>query len=222
MNPLSMTASTAGSSILVTFEDGRSATFAAYWLRDNCHCAQCRHAGNGQKLYQITDLPAALSVRTLSSAKATLLEVVWSDGHLSSYAAGWLADHQLGATARHARQVKPVLWDQRIAADMPVASWPALLADPAKELAWLERYTALGFGLLKDVPITPGAVAEVGDRLGYVRITNYGRLFDVKSVPNPTNLAYTAVALGVHSDNPYRHPSPGVQLLHCLEAEAPG
>jgi gamma-butyrobetaine dioxygenase len=65
-------------------------------------------------------------------------------------------------------------------------------------------------------------VAEVGDRLGYVRITNYGRLFDVKSVPNPTNLAYTAVALGVHSDNPYRHPSPGVQLLHCLEAAAPG
>ena len=222
MNPLSMTASTAGSSILVTFEDGRSATFAAYWLRDNCHCAQCRHAGNGQKLYQITDLPAALSVRTLSAAKATRLEVVWSDGHLSSYAAGWLADHQLGATARHARQVKPLLWDQRIAADMPVASWPALLADPAKELAWLERYTALGFGLLKQVPITPGAVAEVGDRLGYVRITNYGRLFDVKSAPNPTNLAYTAVALGVHSDNPYRHPSPGVQLLHCLEAEAPG
>ena len=222
MNPLSMTASTADGTVLVTFEDGQRATFAAYWLRDNCHCAQCRHAGNGQKLYQITDLPAALSVRTLSSAKATLLEVVWSDGHLSSYAVGWLADHQLGSAARHARQVKPVLWDQGIAADMPVASWPALLADPAQELAWLERYTALGFGLLKDVPTTPGAVAEVGDRLGYVRVTNYGRLFDVKSVPNPTNLAYTAVALGVHSDNPYRHPSPGVQLLHCLEAEAPG
>ena len=69
---------------------------------------------------------------------------------------------------------------------------------------------------------TPGTVAEVGDRLGFVRVTNYGRLFDVKSVPNPTNLAYTAVGLGVHSDNPYRHPSPGVQLLHCLESEAPG
>ena len=62
----------------------------------------------------------------------------------------------------------------------------------------------------------------MGDRLGYVRVTNYGRLFDVKSVPNPTNMAYTAVGLGVHSDNPYRHPSPGVQLLHCLESEAPG
>jgi gamma-butyrobetaine dioxygenase len=41
-------------------------------------------------------------------------------------------------------------------------------------------------------------------------------------VPDPTNLAYTAVALGVHTDNPYRDPEPGVQLLHCLESDAPG
>ena len=30
------------------------------------------------------------------------------------------------------------------------------------------------------------------------------------------------MGLGVHSDNPYRHPSPGIQLLHCIEADAPG
>lgn len=208
--------------VLVTWADGHSASYGAYWLRDNCRCAQCRHPGNGQKLYQIVDLPDQLAVRTLRLDAGAALELVWSDGHGSVYEGDWLAAHQLGAPARQARQVKPMLWDHSLAADMPVASWPALLTDPAQELAWLERYTALGFGLLKEVPITSGAVAEVGDRLGFVRITNYGRLFDVQSVPNPTNLAYTAVGLAVHSDNPYRHPSPGVQLLHCLEAEAPG
>ena len=65
-------------------------------------------------------------------------------------------------------------------------------------------------------------VAEVGDRIGIVRTTNYGRLFDVISKPDPNNLAYTALALGVHTDNPYRDPTPGYQLLHCLVAEAPG
>jgi gamma-butyrobetaine dioxygenase len=118
--------------------------------------------------------------------------------------------------------VSPTLWTRALGARLPAADWPALLADPALELAWLEQYCALGFGLLRRVPTEPGQVALVGDRLGFVRVTNYGRLFDVKSVPNPTNLAYTAVGLGVHSDNPYRHPSPGVQLLHCLESEAPG
>jgi len=212
----------ADGTLMATWADGQSAVFGAYWLRDNCRCTQCRHPGNGQKLCQIVDLPAQLAVPSLRLVGGLNVELTWSDGHLSVYGSDWLAAHQLGVSARQARQTKPVLWDQSLAADMPVASWPALLADPAQELAWLERYTALGFGLLTEVPITPGAVAEVGARLGYVRITNYGRVFDVKSVPNPTNLAYTAVALGVHSDNPYRHPSPGVQLLHCLEAEAPG
>ena len=79
-----------------------------------------------------------------------------------------------------------------------------------------------GFALLHKVPVEPGQVAAVGDRLGHVRVTNYGQLFDVVSLPNPNNLAFTAVGLGVHTDNPYRDPTPGLQLLHCLEAGAPG
>jgi gamma-butyrobetaine dioxygenase len=150
------------------------------------------------------------------------LKVLWSDGHRSEYSVEWLNTHDLIASARVARQLKPALWGKALESDLPLGDWPQMLADPAKELAWIERYTALGFGLLRNVPTQPGMVAEVGDHLGFVRVTNYGRLFDVISVPNPNNLANTSLSLGVHSDNPYRHPSPGVQLLHCLEAGAPG
>jgi len=192
------------------------------WLRDNCRCAACRHPGNGQKLYAIGDLPDGLHVVTAVMDNDQGLQVRWSDGHVSSYAPAWLRDHALSDAARTARRRTATLWTRDLLARLPMVDWPALLADPVAELAWLEQYAALGFGLLRHVPCEPGMVAQVGDRLGFVRITNYGRLFDVKSVPNPTNLAYTAVGLGVHSDNPYRHPSPGVQLLHCLESEAPG
>ena len=192
------------------------------WLRDNCRCAACRHPGNGQKLYEIVDLPDDLRATAAAVLPDGGLQVRWSDGHVSDYAAAWLQDHALSEDARRSRRAHPTLWTGALGAQLPVADWPALLADPALELAWLEQYAALGFGLLRKVPTEPGQVAQVGDRLGFVRVTNYGRLFDVKSVPNPTNLAYTAVGLGVHSDNPYRHPSPGVQLLHCLESEAPG
>jgi hypothetical protein len=57
---------------------------------------------------------------------------------------------------------------------------------------------------------------------GCVRETNYGRLFDVVSVENPSNLAYTGLALGSHTDNPYRDPVPQLQLLHCLEGGGRG
>ncbi len=192
------------------------------WLRDNCRCSACRHPGNGQKLYDIVDLPDGLHVATAAVDGAQSLQVHWSDGHVSDYPLEWLAAHDLSGAARSARRRTATLWSRDLLNHLPVADWPTLQADPAAELAWLEQYAALGFGLLRQVPCESGMVAQVGDRLGFVRVTNYGRLFDVKSVPNPTNLAYTAVGLGVHSDNPYRHPSPGVQLLHCLESEAPG
>ena len=201
---------------------GQISHLGAYWLRDNCPCSLCRHPGNGQKLYEIVDLPRELSPREAFLAENQTLKVVWSDGHRSSYTQDWLIAHDLSEQARAARRPQVQLWRGDMAASLPAGDWPTVVADPVAELAWLERFSALGFGLLKNVPTEPGAVAEVGDRLGFVRVTNYGRLFDVKSVPNPTNLAYTAVGLGVHSDNPYRHPSPGVQLLHCLESEAPG
>jgi gamma-butyrobetaine dioxygenase len=55
-----------------------------------------------------------------------------------------------------------------------------------------------------------------------VRDTNFGRVFDVRTVPNSNDLAYRAVALGPHTDNPYREPVPGIQLLHCLVNETTG
>lgn len=201
---------------------GQNWKVANYWLRDNCRCALCRHTGNGQKLYEIVDLPHDLLACAAEIAQGQTLHVVWSDGHQSDYGLQWLAAHDLNRAARGVRVNRPELWRGDIGQHLPSGDWPEMQVDPKAELAWLERYAALGFGVLRNVPVEPGMVAQVGDRLGFVRVTNYGRYFDVKSVPNPTNLAYTAVGLGVHSDNPYRHPSPGVQLLHCLESQASG
>lgn len=61
----------------------------ALWLRDNCPCGACRDPRNGQKLFQITDLPAHLAVGEVrESVPATgggaCWEVVWEpDGHRS-------------------------------------------------------------------------------------------------------------------------------------------
>ena len=71
-------------------------------------------------------------------------------------------------------------------------------------------------------PCRPGTVTDVVSLFGFVRETNYGRLFDVRSEADPINLAYTGLGLQVHTDNPYRDPVPGLQLLHCLANAAEG
>jgi gamma-butyrobetaine dioxygenase len=55
-----------------------------------------------------------------------------------------------------------------------------------------------------------------------VRDTNFGKVFEVYSRPGSNDLAYASIALGPHTDNPYREPPPGIQLLHCLVNETRG
>jgi hypothetical protein len=79
-----------------------------------------------------------------------------------------------------------------------------------------------GLVVLHEVPCEPGAVLAVARSLGYVRETNYGRLFDVRSEPAAANLAFTRLPIAPHTDNPYRDPVPTVQLLHCCAAAPAG
>jgi gamma-butyrobetaine dioxygenase len=79
-----------------------------------------------------------------------------------------------------------------------------------------------GIAFLEGVPAEPGRVLEVASWIGWVRETNYGRIFDVRAVPDPNNLAYTNRPLALHTDNPYRDPVPGLQILHCLYAGREG
>ncbi len=76
---------------------------------------------------------------------------------------------------------------------------------------------AEGIVVLHNVPTVSGQVLKTAADFGFVRETNYGRLFDVRTEPQPNNLAYSSLGLPLHTDNPYRDPCPSVQLLHCLK-----
>ena len=207
--------------LIVAWKGGGESRFPYLWLRDNCRCPRCRDPRNGQRLFDALDLPAEPRPTAASLEKADVA-IRWEEGHESRYAGAWLAAHDLSPAARARRRPDLRLWGAEIGNDLPRADWPEVLADPAIELRLLEGLARYGFALLQQVPVEKGQVAAVGDRLGHVRVTNYGRLFDVVSLPNPNNLAFTAVGLSVHTDNPYRDPTPGLQLLHCLECAAPG
>ncbi|GAA1404013.1 hypothetical protein GCM10009639_49530 [Kitasatospora putterlickiae] len=190
-----------------------------YWLRDNCPCAECRDPRNGQKLFQITDLPQDLAI----AARAELdghLEVLWSDGHRSRYPSGWLA---VEADGDGRTESDKRLWAAAdFAHGVPEAHWEAYLADPAERAAVLAAVSRSGFAVLRGVPVRERQVLEVAQTFGYVRATNYGELFDVRVEPDPNNLAFTSAAIAPHTDNPYRDPVPTLQLLHCLENSATG
>jgi gamma-butyrobetaine dioxygenase len=144
------------------------------------------------------------------------------DQHRSAFARSWLEEHALdGENDGDGRtEDDKELWLPADLSRLPVMSWPGYLAGRQAEA--LAAVLRVGFVLLRDVPAEPGTVLEVAASFGYVRETNYGRLFDVRVEPAPGNLAYTSQAIRPHTDNPYRDPAPTVQLLHCLHAAGQG
>jgi gamma-butyrobetaine hydroxylase len=185
--------------------------FHPLWLRDNCPCPECRHE-SGQRLLDTRTLPDDLAVVAVNA-----YEVSFSDGHTSSFDPDWLRAHA-GAARSRARR----LWAAEIRDDLPSALYDEVAAGGEALRRWLAWVDELGFAILTDGPTEPETVTRTAELFGFVRETNYGRLFDVKTVVNPTNLAYTGLGLGAHTDNPYREPTPTLQLLHCLASSAQG
>jgi len=190
---------------LVTVAGG---TFHPLWLRDNCPCPECRH-GSGQRLLDTRSLPDDLEVVAVEGTTVT-----FSDGHSSTFDPASLTPVPAPRRRR--------LWGAEIQDDLPVSRYDEVAAGGAALRDWLRAVDELGFAILTGCPTGPGTVTHVAELFGFVRETNYGRLFDVRTVVDPTNLAYTGLGLGAHTDNPYRDPTPTLQLLHCLASSADG
>ena len=79
-----------------------------------------------------------------------------------------------------------------------------------------------GFVIFKKVPTKNNFLVDFANSIGSVRRTNFGEFFNVKSKPNPNDLAYTSLPLAPHTDNPYRNPVPCIQILHCIDNNVSG
>jgi gamma-butyrobetaine dioxygenase len=218
------------------------------WLRANCPCATCQDPGSGQRLVSITELPGDVTVTEVVASDAAVEVVFGPDGHRAVFGTGWLARYgdpavehgpeppAQDATEPPAQDGMGPPWqdDNRtedakhlwaaadLGGELPQGWWPQLPGRPGTPPHKPVGRADTRRGRLHDVPCVPGAVLAVAKSLGYVRETNYGRLFEVRAEPTPANLAFTRLPIAPHTDNPYRDPVPTVQLLHCLHAAADG
>jgi gamma-butyrobetaine dioxygenase len=106
--------------------------------------------------------------------------------------------------------------------NIPQSGHEAIMHSDNALLAWIEDLARYGLALVRNMPSTNEAVVETAERIGYLRRTNFGVTFDVRSVPKPSNQAYTADAPPLHTDQPNHETPPGYQFLHCLNNESGG
>jgi len=200
-------------------DDGDVLPLHPRWLRERIDTPDQMDASNGQRLYDPSDLPDDIAVVAVTERAPAVWTVTFSDGAVGQFAAASL----LGAATERADRtgLPPRLSWTGTLSDLPMLPWQAAPGDAAL-LRMAEIFLRFGFVILRGVPSTSGAVLEVANTFGTVRDTNFGKMFNVRTEPNPEDLAYTGLALDPHTDNPYRDPVPGVQLLHCLTNRTSG
>ncbi len=212
---------------VLTLQAGNSAAlrFHAIWLRDNAWDAATRAPGNGQRLIALRDIPADIRITTAAIYGEQLSVTFAPEGKSVDYDLDWLQTHAYDRT--HARTPgwtgnAITIWDSGLMGAVPIGDFGQVRSDPAALRNWLFAMRQYGFGKLTGGPIEPGALLQVAKLFSYVRETNYGVYFEVRTEVNPTNLAYTGLGLQAHTDNPYRDPVPTMQILYCLENSAEG
>ena len=188
-------------------------TYPYRWLRDACTCPSCIHPSTQQKLHRTSDIPASVTPESVEISDDGV-HISWAgpDRHRSFFPRALLATHaESDPSALHSFHN-----------DVPVALWPtasALLAasGPNLEVPYDELATSRGLlraitqlqrtGLLflRDVPSAETSdanceIRKLAARFAEVRDTFYGDVWNVKTIYESRNIAYTSIFLGLHMD----------------------
>jgi gamma-butyrobetaine dioxygenase len=203
--------------VALRWPDGTSRDFPLIWLRDNDPAGL--HPDTQER---VTDL---LSIDPEPQATAAELgegglTLHWADGGDSRFALDWLDRHGPGTPVADPAELPHVTW--RAGFTVPRHDAARIAAEDTALLDWLRDTVACGLTIVEGVAKEPGAGLALAERIGFLRQTNFGTAFEVISKPNPNNLAYTALALPLHTDLANQELPPGYQFLHCIANEAEG
>jgi gamma-butyrobetaine dioxygenase len=223
----------AASAALVAVTDGgrvrlergdRSTVLHPIWLRNRSEEPGQIEPVSRQRLFTPRDVALDLVVTACRVDGGSLL-TSFSDGHEARLDLAGI-ERELGWIDDEEEPPAPEPWTSPLDpfpyVDWSGIGWSDADADPDAVLAYLDAFHRYGYVVFRNTPAEEGAVRRVCDRLGYMSGNNFGWVFDVRTDPKPTDLAYTSIELLAHTDQPYRQPTPGIQLLHCLRNEAPG
>ena len=216
-----------GKAILLSRKNGSQIRYHSTWLRDNSNDSETRDKNNGQRLISISDIPVNTYIESASlDKKGKNITVKFLPKKKQvRFSSSWLEFHAYDKKRNNSKVwIDPDLktWSKNSLKRIPVINYKKAKSNKKLLLNWLKSLHYYGFAKITGCEKKSGTVIKIAKLFGYVRETNYGKWFNVKSKTNAVNLAYTNLGLQAHTDNPYRDPVPTIQILHCLKSSTKG
>ena len=190
-----------------------------FWLRERVDGEEFLDKGTQQRLFDPTFLDSQVTIKK-ANISDKFLEIDFNDGVYSKLDIEKLAQefHNEDTVIKSIPKIK---WDSNLE-NIKNFEYEDNFFESKAMYELLVSFYKYGFVIVKNIPTNDNFIVKFANSIGSVRRTNFGEYFDVKSKPDPNDLAYTSLGLSPHTDNPYRNPVPCIQLLHCIESEVTG
>jgi trimethyllysine dioxygenase len=199
------------------------ARFFPFWLRDHCHAKHSLNADTLQREVDTFSIPADIAPAKIEiNDGGSTLKIVWRhDDSISVFPAEFLRN--IACDAGRPPAPHRTLWDRdTIGGNLPSVIHEEVMGSDAGLLRWLSLVEEFGFALTTGAEASMAGTEALVKRVGYVRETIFGGMWEFSANMAFKDTAYTSVAIGPHTDGTYSNDSPGLQMFSCLQFDGSG
>lgn len=196
------------------------------WLRDHCRCNECYNHVTFQRSLSILDIPEDVSPDSYEIQEQNL-NVLWKDGHSSTYGLDFLFDSQFDVYKESLLQERsqPVLWDRELITLCPEycrVTLNELLCEDEVVKRAVASLVMYGVAFIEKVPANQQSTEMAVRRIFPIHKTLFGEMWTFSDSMDHSDTAYTKGYLGPHTDNTYFGDASGLQVLHCIQFNGSG
>ncbi|MCC5954922.1 MAG: TauD/TfdA family dioxygenase [Natronohydrobacter sp.] len=194
--------------------------FNYYWLRDACN--SCIDPQTRERIFDCSALPVAPKA-TAAWIEGDHLRLSWQDeAVVSSVPMALLRDMAASGRPHDPADLPRRLWMGNFEPQIARIPQTEVLHSDAGRAQFCRALIEDGIAIVTGMEPGKESLTALVETLGSISPSAEGYFFEVRVEIAPTNLAFTAGALEMHTDLPSEEAAPGLQFLHCLENTVEG
>ena len=217
-----------GLGLTVRYADGAISHHLAADLREHCPQPHTTHPVTRETLLSPLDVPDGFHITHAALDDDGMVAIEWSEkispgeGAHSLFHPGWLYQTGCSADTDFGVDLSRQLWNAADFQAIPIMDGAAVLADEEAFFTFLTQFIRTGAVIVRGLPQTPDMIEKLPQKIGVIRTSNFGHIFEVKIKSDADSNAYTGKELLAHTDLATREYMPGLQFLFSLQNDADG
>ena len=207
-------------SLHVKFKNKLDDNFPNIWLRDHAKDEENWDQRSHQRKTHTASLDQNIFIKEATvSENGNYINILWSDSeNIIKYSTEFLQNNLL---KKESKNDKYFLWKSKDINNQVYQDYKDVLSDDGFKL-FLKKLYKFGFCVISNCQTKMKTVETIANKIGYVRESIFGGLWEFESNENMADSAYTQEELRPHTDSTYSKDAPGLQLLLCCDYNATG